>query len=325
MHTSLPIVVADPSITDTETPEVFGNVIPMDPQLFSKINKYAATLLEGQILPEYSPLEVAQWLEDMADISDRKLAEAESLVKDVSNVDFRRFYHDIRIQNGIARFYSMKMRAAVLWHLYEGSDDLTALEKAIEKYTIARDAWAEMAEEAKMVYVEDITFGSWEIERGNWADRIPAIDADITDMKEELANAKEEGKKANNPEVVKQAIRIVETQPIRVLADCRHTPADLFTPGEPMEIELGVEATKTNEVYLHYRHVNQALYWQKTSMKRKGENFQAVIPAQYTQTRYPMEYYFTVEMGEEGIAIYPGLDENLANMPYYVVRQKVIN
>ena len=35
-----------------------------------------------------------------------------------------------------------------------------------------------------------------------------------------------------------------------------------------------------------------------------------------------MEYYFAIDMGDDGIALYPGLDENLANMPYYVVRQK---
>lgn len=58
------------------------------------------------------------------------------------------------------------------------------------------------------------------------------------------------------------------------------------------------------------------------SMKKIDGQYQATILGQYTQTRYPMEYYFTFDMGEDGIAIYPGLDENLANLPYYVVRQE---
>jgi hypothetical protein len=322
LYTNIPVVTADPSINDMDTPKVFGNIIPMDPQLFSKINDFAAALLKGEALPKYSPLEVAQWLEDMAEQSDRNLAEAESLVADVSDVEFRRFYHDTRIQNGIARFFALKIRAAVLWHLYKGSGDVTALEKAIGNYTAARDSWAEMAEEAKSIYVSDITFGSSEVERGHWADRIPAIDADIADMNEELAEAVEKGNHTENIEKVQQAIRIVETTPGRLMVDCRHTPADLFTPGEAMEIELTVEGDDIDEVSLYYRHVNQALYWQKTGMKRTGGTYQAEIPAEYTQTRYPMEYYFAVDMGEKGIAIYPGLDENLANLPYYVVRQK---
>ena len=40
------------------------------------------------------------------------------------------------------------------------------------------------------------------------------------------------------------------------------------------------------------------------------------------QTRHPIKYYFAIDMGEDGIAIFPGLDNNLANMPFYVVRQK---
>ena len=320
-----PIVESDhntgPVYRDTDMPPVFGNVSPFDPQLFSKMNEFAAALLEGATLAKYSPLEVAQWLEDMAEKSARNLAEAKSLVEDKSDVEFRRFYHDIRIQNGIARFFALKMRAAVLWHLYEGSGDITALNKAIEKYTAARDIWAEMAEEAKAVYVSDISFGELSQLKGHWADRVPAMDSDIANMVKVLEEAREKGIKASNTETVSEAIQIVDTPPHRAIADCQHKPAGLFQAGEPMEIEL-IAGGKTNKVYLYYRHVNQAVNWQRTNMKRKGENFQAVISGQYTQTRYPMEYYFAIDMGKEGIAIYPGLDENLANLPYYVVRQK---
>ena len=122
-------------------------------------------------------------------------------------------------------------------------------------------------------------------------------------------------------ETINKAIKIVETLPCRIKIDCRHQPVELFQPGEPVSIELALNEEETNEVYLYYRHLNQAVNWQMAKMNRKGENYQAVISGQYTQTRYPMEYYFAIDMGKEGIAIYPGLDDNLANMPYYVVRQ----
>ncbi|MFC1765540.1 hypothetical protein ACFL6U_26140 [Planctomycetota bacterium] len=139
LYSNMPIVVENRSFGDTDVPRVFGNVSPLDPQLFSKMNQFATALLKGETLAKYSPLEVAQWLEDMARISERNLTEAATLVEDRSDVEFRRFYHDIRIQNGIARFFAFKMRATVLWHLYEGSGDMTALKQAIEKYTKARD------------------------------------------------------------------------------------------------------------------------------------------------------------------------------------------
>ncbi len=326
IYNNQPIVESEdnpgPAYRDTDKPAVFGNVSPFDPQLFSKMNEYAAALLEGIILPKYSPLEVARWLDDMADISILNLAKAESLVDDNTSVEFRRLQADVKIQCGIARFFAEKMRSAVLWHLYEGSGDITALGKAVEKNVAARDIWAEMAEEAKLIYVSDISFGDlWQL-RGHWTDRIPSMDADIANMKEVLAKAKEKGTKAGNSETINLAIQTVETRPLRAVLECGHTPAELFQPGEPMQIELTLEEATPTEVYLYYRHLNQAVNWQMTSMKKKGENYQAEIPDQYTNTRYPMEYYFAIDMGKEGIAIYPGLDENLANMPYYVVGQK---
>lgn len=216
----------------------FGNVIPLDPQLFSKMNTYAAALLQGKTLAKYSPLEVAQWLEDMADISSSNLEEAEALVDDKSDVEFHRFYYDIKIQNGIGRFFAYKIRAAVLWHLYEYSSDMKALNKAIENYSLAPDFWVEMAEEAKDVYVDDISFGTAQKERGHWIDLIPAIDADIADMKEALTSASEKRVPAISSEKTGKAIQIIEPRPIRATVDCQHKQVEQFNPGDAINIEV---------------------------------------------------------------------------------------
>jgi hypothetical protein len=50
MYTNHPITnakIKNP-YTDTPTPKVFGMVSPMDPELFSSINEYAAELLKGE-------------------------------------------------------------------------------------------------------------------------------------------------------------------------------------------------------------------------------------------------------------------------------------
>ena len=50
--------------TDSPMPRVFGNVSPLDPQLFYRINDFADELLKGERSGKYTPIEVAQWLED---------------------------------------------------------------------------------------------------------------------------------------------------------------------------------------------------------------------------------------------------------------------
>jgi len=320
MYMNQPIVKEsnDSTFHDNPAPFVFGNVSPHDPQLFSKMNDFAASLLAGEVPAKYSPLQVAQWLEDMADTAYQNLGIAASLIKDKSDVEYRRFYHDIKIQSGTAKFFADKMRAAVLWHVYQASEDAAALVEAIAYYTTARDAWAKMAEEAKAIYVQDVTFGTRPVERGHWADRVPAMDADIADMKAALANAS--GKKPGNNEGVRKAINTVKTRPQLAKVDCHHTPVRKFKSGEPIKIELKL-AGEAKGVDLYYRHANQAIDWRVMPMGKAGYQYQAVIPVEYTKTRYPMTYYFAINTGKDGIAIYPGLDENLASMPYFVVRQ----
>ena len=319
IYMNMPIVTESDDITfrDNFPPRVFGNVSPHDPQIFGKINDFAASLLKGDTVAKYSPLNVAQWLEDLADTATRNLTLAESRVADAGDAEFRRFYHDIKIQCGLARFFSGKIRAGVLWHLYQESDDATAIVEAITHYTAARDAWAAMAEEAQAVYVSDVSFGIWAVERGHWMDRIPAMNADIADMKKELSEAIGI---APQKDVIK-AIQTVNTRPIVPTVQASHKPAAKFEAGKPMKIELKL-ANEAQRVNLHYRHANQAILWEVMPMQVDGTRCTAVIPAEYTQTRYPMTYYFSVDQGESGQALFPGLDEELAGMPYYVVLQK---
>ncbi len=83
MYTNLSI--ADPNnknpYFDTPSPKVFGNVSPMDPQLFLRINDFAEELLKGERSGKYSPIEYAQWIEDYADAAAKHLAQAESQVE----------------------------------------------------------------------------------------------------------------------------------------------------------------------------------------------------------------------------------------------------
>ena len=45
--------------------------------------------------------------------------------------------------------------------------------------------------------------------------------------------------------------------------------------------------------------------------------FRAQIPAEYTRSPFPMQYYFVLE----GTGMYPGLGPNLSGQPYFVVHQ----
>jgi len=75
-------------------------------------------------------------------------------------VNFRRVAIDVAMENALGRFYAAKLRSGVLWAIYEKTGDATARTEALKAYKKARAAWAEVANQAKGIYVDDVTFAS---------------------------------------------------------------------------------------------------------------------------------------------------------------------
>lgn len=331
IYTNMPIVDAARNHVyhDTLPPKIFDNVSSFDPEMFSQINDFAAEMLKGTRSGKYSPLEVAQWLEDRAKDAARHLAQAKSHAANPRAPEFRRMAVDVSIQEVLGEFFACKIRSGVLYALYEQAGDSAPLKEALAAYRRARGHWAEAARHAKGVYMSDITYGLEPHQRGNWLDRLAAIDADIADMERHLAQAN--GKTALAPgvergkEEVRQAIHEVSSRPTRPSVPCHHAPAARFNPGQPLAVELSIEENNTGPqptlVRLNYRHVNQGEYYQVDEMQKQANRYQATIPASYTKSTYDLEYFFELHADPARAWIYPGLGPNLSNRPYFAVRQ----
>jgi hypothetical protein len=312
---SIVSVGKDEPYTDTFSPKVFGNAGALDPQLFARVNDYADELLVGKRDGKYSPIEVAQWLEGYAKTASDSLAKAgDKAGNNVKRPEFRRMAIDVEIQAGLGIFFGAKFRSAVLYRIYEKTGDLNALEQALTQYRRARAAWADMAQGPGRAYVPDITVGEHPQLRGNWADRLPAIDRDIENMTAKLGDAKP----ARSKPRVQAAIREALGSSPRPLVDCRHQPPDHFKPGQP----LTIEAASPGILKLYYRHVDQAERWESVEMEARDDRHRATIPAAYTSSPYPLQYYFEATR-DKVIGLHPGFNAQLNNQPYFIVRANV--
>ncbi len=285
MYTNMPIVNENRKqpYSDTPKPKVFGNVSPFDPQMFATVNE------EGSF--KFAAPQVADWLSSAA----RRAKEAIGKVPADSTSEYRRWQMDIRILSGLGMFYAHKISAAAAWHEFERTRLQAHLTAAVEFYGKARDEWAGFAVLAKGRYSDDITYGTVRHMRGHWSDRLADIDADIADMKQLLVKAPRE-----QAELVDQAPLHFE-----------HTPPARFEPGRDLEIVV-----HETDAHLFYRHVNQAERWREAEMKaRPGGASVALIPAAYTVSRFPLQYYFS----HHG-RLYPGFGEDHSQTPYFVVR-----
>ena len=317
MYTNQAIVdAAHPGpYSDTPSPRVFGNVSPFDPQLFSRVNDFADELLTGQRTGKYSPIEVAQWIEDHAAAAAKHLTQAEARAVAKDRPEHRRLATDIALQAGLGKFFGAKLRSGVLFRIHEKTGDRTALEQSVKAYKAARGAWEELANRGK-VYASDITVGEQPYLRGHWLDRLPAMDADIALMARKLDEAKPG---ATGPDVT-EAIKEAVGRPQRIAVSCEHTPPARFRPGQPLDLELTV-AKPAVSVRVYYRHVNHAERYESFEMQGSGRTYRGRIPAGYTDSPYPLEYYFEISTQPGRPTLYPGFAADLNNQPYFVVRR----
>jgi hypothetical protein len=188
-----------------------------------------------------------------------------------------------------------------------------ALEEALKAYGSARKAWATLADRAK-VYRRDVTFGWAEHARGHWLDRLPAIDSDIADMEKRAPSVMKPSDR------IAQAVRDVLNPPARPQFNVNHTAPARFEPGKPLELQLSSRA-RPALARLHYRHVDQAERWRTEEMRGRGVLLTAVIPADYTASSFPLEYYFELCDAQGAAALFPGLASDFSNQPYHVVRE----
>jgi len=301
--------------SDTPAPKVFGNVSPLDPQLFSRVNDFADELLSGKQSGKYSPVEVAQWIEDYAAAAAKHLAQAGTLIKDKESPEYRRLATDVAIQAGLGHFFAAKFRAAVFYRIFEKTKARTDLETALEHYGKARAAWAEFAKLAKDVYLSDITVGELPQLHGHWLDRLKGIDQDIAAVSMKLDSSKE-----SPADGITKVTKKVLERPQRDDLRCRHTPPPHFTPAQALEIELTVEEPIT-AANLYYRHVNQAERFNHAAMNGNGPRCHATIPTAFTDSFYPLEYYFELTQIDGAVQLYPGFSKDLTSQPYFVVRR----
>jgi hypothetical protein len=114
-------------------------------------------------------------------------------------------------------------------------------------------------------------------------------------------------------------MRMALGRPHRATIAVKHAAPAHFARGNALVLTLSAPADIASAI-LHYRHVDQAENYATMAMERHGEEFGASIPAEYTQTEFPLEYFFEVRMADGKTALHPGFSQELTNQPYFVVR-----
>ena len=229
------------------------------------------------------------------------------------SADAMRLAIDAEIQALLGRFFAAKLRAGVLMALHERNPERGNLSACITEYRAARSHWARVARRARGVYAADLSISDRFTERGQWADRLKDIDADIAALEARLATVTVS---ANASLGVMQVM-----QPrMREAIVAQHAVPASFAPGQDVALEIAV-ARPLTEAGLWYRHVNQAERWANAQMTIASGVYRASIPAAYTDSPYLLQYYFEFRAAPDKAWLYPGFDADLLNQPYFALRR----
>jgi hypothetical protein len=283
--------------SDTPAPKTFQNTSPLDPQLFSRMTDCAAE----------------QWLEDLAARAEKALADAGK----PASVEAARAAIDVDMQAALGRFFAAKFRGGVLYSMYERTGGRAPLEQALKCYRTARAMWVRLVDRANGIYAADLSASDKISERGQWQDRLTAIDADIAQLEQHLATAKD-----SDSERTAAAVAEALGRPQRNIVDCKHNVPAGFAPKQAVRLEFSIAPqAEPMTATLHYRHVNQTERYRSVEMELRGRGFQASIPAEYTDSPYPLQYYVEFRQAQQKASLYPGFEVDPLNQPYFVLRR----
>ncbi len=313
---------------DTLNPKLFGAVSSLDPEFFSRIDDFADELLQQRRSARYSPVWVAQWLDEAASNAESFLIQSQRTVRDPRSAEFRRLATDVAIQFGLGRFFAWKFRAGILYALYERSGYRQPLEQSLHAYRKARAAWAELADRAKDVYARDITFGYERQLRGHWLDRFPAIDQDIAALEKLLESTNSDGRAPLKVarDLIERALRAMSAESVRPSPPALtrfHVPPPRFERGQALILEASLAGSnlKANmeSIHLRYRHVDQAEIWQVQAMEPQVAGYRAAILGSYTDSPFPLQYHFELRTADGAAWFHPGLRPGALSQPYFVL------
>ncbi|HET6499834.1 MAG TPA: hypothetical protein VFG87_03630 [Amycolatopsis sp.] len=300
---------------DTVEPKTFGGVSSFDPGLFDTVNDHADNLLAGRRSGKYTPEDTAAWLDRLAEEADDHLAAAESRMNDVKVPAFRRLAIDVRVQAELGRFFAARTHAGLSYALYQRTGDPAWLCDAVTDYRNARAALAAVVSVTEGIYRANLAFGNRACEFGHWKDRLSQVDADLAALEAEHRKAaKTTGDRRNEIEPVPRGHRPA----------LDHVEPAGFRRGDDFSVDVAVRGSQDGAisgVTLHYRHLNHGEDYRTEEMTSTGTVYTATIPAEYTDSAFPLVYYFTVRAGSGDAWLAPGFDDSLANQPYHVIRQ----
>ena len=301
---------------DMEGPVRFGNAPTFDSALFATAREYAEHLLAGETCHRYTPLDVADWLDDMADGCEMALTRARArrrLRPPRGAAHHRRRPDPRRHRPPLRRALPRRLLGRALRRDQGlGADGARARPRPPRGPRLGGDrrGVARPLPRRHHLRAAELAARLLALPAARDAGRAPRPRVAARLRRHRVGPARRPRRRRDRG--------AARPPPDRRRRAARPSPTAASPRGSPYAVRI--RSVADADPILHYRHVNQAERWRSTAMHRNGDGFAAEIPADYTQSDFHLQYFVSLTRQGQAVLV-PGLEGNLANEPYVTVLQ----
>ena len=312
----------------------YATIVSNDIQNFASFDEEAQLLIEpdasarparqdNRETAKQLPSMTSFWLREVSESVNDLIRKAENATGSNQSNEFKSTVTDLKILSNLAFYHSRRIPAAISYRLFTRTNDIVALDKAIEYEKEAIAAWRQLVEAAGDFYSKTLNFsveGNFSDPlrysvRGHWDEELLYLETGLAELEQQRAEFIATNNTVKSPEY-KAATRADNS----VLFD-----VDLdVIENAPVNKALTVRAKVTGVngikwVQLKYRPVNQYVEYATLRMSPTTEKdiYEATIPVQDINPRFDLMYFIEVMDNSRNGKIYP--DMNIQT-PYVVVK-----
>ena len=287
----------------------YQSVLPCDEGLFYGIDEYTAASQNGTTDGRITPYQSAQRLNDAAAKIAAALEAAENA--GVPNDPVAKgIVLDAKMLRALGSYHVQKIYAALGLSKYNSDGDTKCLESALAHMRNARILWAELSELGAAYHLPlNFSIGAAHVNKGEWAESLPEVDADIAQLEGMMSTA-------DNPSTLQ---RNADIAPTLWKADIPEKHA--ATTALRVTLDIGSDKRISSDIRLRWRTNNHldGLFRSVTMTATASGSLEAVIPAEKISADWDLLLYFeaTDKCGDS--LQHPGIYHPQINLPYFIV------
>ncbi|TBN03697.1 hypothetical protein EYD45_09270 [Hyunsoonleella flava] len=295
-----------------EKERTYQSAEPGDPGMFYSIQDYVKDVLNENIQPKITPIQLADYYNKLADEILENLSKVKlGVIPEESQKEFQTNIIDLKITAALSTYHAEKVIASMNFVFYQETEDEAYLHLSIQHLKKAKSHWETIVNLTSKIYHTAPFFLH---DNGTWKDRLTEIEKDL----ESLVKIQGKSKQIS----VENEMRSFGKTKISFSNGFDAIVPTVIGAKDTLKVIFNSNKfTKETQIpSVHYRLADMTLgEFNKQKMTWNGSVYVAQISIESLNPDYDLLVYFSSITSNEEVVIYPGIFSEKQNAPFYTI------